>query len=52
MTNNPPDPLRAIMIRNIPESLRRALKAKAASEGKSLQQVLVELIEKYVGKAK
>lgn len=47
-----PDPLRAIMIRNVPESLRRELKAKAAKEGKSLQQVLVELIEKYVGKAK
>jgi len=46
------DPFRAIMIRNVPESLRRELKAKAASEGKSLQQVLVELIEKYVGKAK
>ena len=42
------DPPRAIMIRNVPESLRRELKAKAASEGKSLQQVLVELIEKYV----
>jgi len=42
------DPLKAIMIRNVPESLRRELKAKAASEGKSLQQVLVELIEKYV----
>lgn len=48
----PKDPFRAIMIRNVPESLRRELKAKAASEGKSLQAVLVELIEKYVGKVK
>jgi len=46
------DSLKAIMIRNVPESLRRELKAKAASEGKSLQQVLVELIQRYVGKMK
>lgn len=44
------DSLKAIMIRNVPESLRRELKAKAASEGKSIQRVLVQLIEKYVGK--
>ena len=46
----PADPLRSIIIRNVPESLRRELKAKAASEGKPMQRVLVELIEKYVGK--
>jgi len=46
------DSLKAIMIRNVPESLRRELKANAASEGKSLQQVLVELIQRYVGKMK
>jgi len=49
---SPKDPLKAIMIRNVPESLRRELKAKAASEGKSLQHVLVELIQRYVGKVK
>jgi hypothetical protein len=32
--------------------MRRELKAKAAKEGKSMQRVLVELIEKYVGKAR
>ena len=43
------DPPRAIIIRNVPESVRRALKARAAREGKTMQGVLLELIEKYVG---
>jgi len=44
----PADPLKAIIIRNVPESVRRELKARAAKEGKSMQAVLLELIEKYV----
>jgi plasmid stability protein len=48
----PPDPPRAIIIRNVPESVRRELKARAAKEGKSMQAVIVGLIEKYVGKVK
>lgn len=42
------DPPCSIIIRNVPESVRRELKAKAAKEGKSMQAVLLELIEKYV----
>jgi hypothetical protein len=44
-----PDPPRAIIIRNVPESVRRELKARAAKEGKSMQGVLLELIIGYVG---
>ena len=40
----------SIIIRNVPESVRRDLKAKAASEGKSMQGVILELITKYVSK--
>lgn len=51
--NNPgewniPDSPKAIIIRNVPESVRRELKAKAAKEGKAMQAVLLELIGKYV----
>jgi hypothetical protein len=38
----------AIIIRNVPESLRRGLKARAASEGKSMQGLVVELITRYL----
>lgn len=38
----------AIIIRNIPESVRRDLKAKAALEGKSMQGVILELIRQYI----
>jgi len=38
----------AIIIRNIPESVRRELKARAALEGKSLQGLVLELITRYV----
>ena len=38
----------AIIIRNVPESIRRGLKAKAAQEGKSMQGVILELITRYV----
>ena len=39
----------AIIIRNVPESVRRELKAKAAKEGKSMQAVVLELITRYAG---
>ena len=38
----------AIIIRNVPESLRRGLKAQAANEGKSMQGLILELITRYV----
>lgn len=38
----------AIIIRNVPESVRRDLKAKAALEGKSMQWLVLELITRYV----
>ncbi len=37
----------AIIIRNVPESIRRELKAKAAREGKSMQGLALELITRY-----
>lgn len=43
-----PEKKSAIIIRNVPESVRRELKAKAAREGKSMQAVVIELIKKYV----
>lgn len=39
-----------MIIRNVPESLRREFKSKCASEGKSMQEKVIELIEKYIGK--
>jgi len=39
----------AIIIRTVPESIRRKLKSRAASEGKSMQGVVLELIKKYIG---
>jgi predicted DNA binding CopG/RHH family protein len=36
-----------LIIRKVPESLRRELKAKAAAEGRSMQGVILKLIEKY-----
>jgi hypothetical protein len=38
----------AIIIRNVPEAIRRDLKAKAAMEGKSMQGLVLELITRYV----
>lgn len=37
----------AIIIRNVPESVRRNIKANAAKEGKSMQGLILELIIKY-----
>jgi len=37
----------AIIIRNVPESVRRELKSNAALEGKSIQGLILELIIKY-----
>lgn len=39
-----------IIIRNVPESVRRDLKARAALEGKSMQGLVLELITRYVSK--
>jgi len=41
-------PLSSIIIRNVPESVRRGLKSRAAAEGKSMQGVILELITRYV----
>jgi len=38
----------AIILRNIPLSIRQELKARAAREGKSMQDVVLELIIKYI----
>lgn len=38
----------AVIIRNVPETIRAKLKAKAALEGKSMQGLILELITKYV----
>jgi hypothetical protein len=40
----------AIIIRNVPETIRRELKAKAALTGKSMQGLILELITRYVSK--
>ena len=40
----------AIIIRNVPESVRRDIKAKAALEGKSMQGLILELITRHVSK--
>jgi len=44
------DKLVPIIIRNVPESVRAQLKAKAALEGKSMQGLILELITRYVSK--
>lgn len=38
----------AIIIRNVPESIRRELKARAAKDGKTMQGLILELITRYV----
>lgn len=38
----------ALIIRNIPEDIRRAFKAKCAMEGISQQDKVIELIENYL----
>ena len=38
----------AIIIRNVPESVRRRLKAKAAMEDDTMQGVILQLITKYI----
>lgn len=39
-----------IQIRNVPEEARRALKARAAAEGRSLNSYLLTLIEREVAR--
>lgn len=38
----------SVIIRNVPESVRAKLKAKAALDNKSMQSVILELITKYI----
>lgn len=38
----------AIIIRNVPESIRRELKSRAAKDGKTMQGLILELITRYV----
>ena len=40
----------AIIIRNVPESVRRGLKAAAAAEGKTMQKLVTELIVNHISK--
>jgi len=42
----------AIIIRNVPISLRKALKIKAMQEDKTRQGLILELITRYVAGAK
>lgn len=44
------DKLVSIIIRNVPESTRAQLKAKAALESKSMQGLILELIKQCVSK--
>jgi len=37
-----------IMLRGVPEPLRRAVKAKAAADGKSMQGAIIELMRRWV----
>jgi len=38
----------ALIIRDIPEDLRRKLKILAAKQGRSMREVVINLIKKYV----
>lgn len=37
-----------LIIRGVPESARKALKIKAAQEGKSMQALIVEILTRYL----
>ncbi len=39
---------KSIIIRNIPDMIRRELRAAAAMEGRPMQKVILELIIKYL----
>lgn len=41
---------KTIIIRNVPDATRKALKSKAALEGKTMQAVILELITNYIKK--
>ena len=38
----------AVIIRNVPESVRRDLKSRAALEGKSMQGLILEIITRFL----
>jgi hypothetical protein len=44
----PSVPCEEIIIRNVPESVRRELKSRAAKDGKTMQGLVLELITRYV----
>ena len=39
---------KSIIIRNIPEQVRRELKVEAAREGKPMQKIILDLITRYL----
>ena len=43
---------KAIIIRNVPESVRRELKSLAAMEGKAMQALILEIIKDRIGRGK
>ena len=43
-----PEDHRAVIIRNIPEDVRAAFKAKCALHGVSMQGVILELIKNFI----
>jgi hypothetical protein len=47
MTKNQ-DENKSIIIRNVPDSVRKALKMKALAEDKTMQGLILELITRYV----
>lgn len=44
--------MKSLIIRKIPDDLHRALKIKAAQEGKSIQAKIIELIRKETNSEK
>lgn len=38
----------SMIIRNVPESIRREFKARCVKEGRSMQEVLISLMSEYV----
>jgi uncharacterized FlaG/YvyC family protein len=46
------EPTTELIVRKIPESVRRELKARAAREGKTMQGVILELITEYTKEQK
>ena len=45
-----PEKMTAIIIRNVPESVRRGIKVAAAAEGKTMQALVIELMMRHIAK--